>query len=55
MLIPPPHPCSEAQAELGLLSTGEQLWDDICNHGNKVLKHPIISHNFVLEGLPDHC
>lgn len=49
------HPCSEAQGELGPLTSVEKLWNNVCNHGNKLLKHPIISHNSLLEGLPHGC
>lgn len=50
-----PHLCSEAQEKLYPLLSGEKLWNNVWNHGNKLLEHPIIGHNFLLDRLPDRC
>lgn len=50
-----PHPCSKTQNKLGPLSVVQKLWNHLCDHGNKLLQHPIIHHVSLLDRLPDGC
>lgn len=51
----PSHPCSQPQGKLDPLVNGEDLWYNVCNHGNKFFKHPIMNYNSLLNGFPDCC
>lgn len=49
----PSHPCSQPQGQLDPLLNGENLWYNVCDHGNKFFKHPIMRYNSLLNSFPD--